>query len=99
MPPEAEPADIQDERRRARRVRMIADFTCAVIMQSRMARSEAEALIVAARARILELFPGREDTYELLYASRFRRILDEFALPDLADQKGRVLRFARRRTP
>jgi hypothetical protein len=97
--PGPEAAEIQEERRRARHVRMIADFTCAVIMQSRMVRSEAEGLVLAARTRILELFPGREDTYELLYAPRFRRILDEFAVPDPVGQKRRVLPFPRRPTP
>ncbi len=99
MPPEPEADAIQDERRRARHVRQIADFTCAVIMQSRMARSEADGLVLAARTRILELFPGREDTYELLYAPRFRRILDEFAVPDPPTLKGRLLPFSTRRTP
>lgn len=77
--------EIQDEDRRARRARMIVDFTANVIMQSGMRRSEAEALVQAARAAVLELFPGREQTYELLYAGRFRRLLDEFTRPDPPD--------------
>jgi hypothetical protein len=74
--------EILDEQRRARQVRLIVDFTCTVIMQSHMARADAEALVQAARDRVLELFPGREDTYEILYARRFQRILDEFAPAD-----------------
>jgi hypothetical protein len=85
--------EIQDERRRERHVRLIADFTCTVIMQTRMARTDAEGLVQAARSRILELFPGREETYELLYAPRFRRILDEFAGPNAEDPRGRVITF------
>ncbi len=83
--------EIQDEDRRARRARMIVDFTANVIMQSGMRRSEAEALVQAARAAVLELFPGREQTYELLYAGRFRRLLDEFTRPDPPD--GAVVPF------
>ncbi len=74
--------EIEDEQRRARYVRLIVDFTSSVIMQGRMVRTEAEALVRAARAKILELFPGREQTYELLYAPRFQRLLDEFTHPD-----------------
>ena len=39
--------EIEDERRRARRVRQIVDFTCAMIAQSQMARRDAEALVDA----------------------------------------------------
>ncbi len=74
--------DVQDEERRLRQLRVIVHFTSNVIMQSRLQRSEAEALVAAARARILELFPGRDETYELLYARRFERLLDEFTTPD-----------------
>lgn len=77
--------EIQDEDRRARRARTIVDFTSNVIMQSGMRRSEAEALVRAARAAVLALFPGREQTYELLYAPRFHRLLDEFTRPDPPD--------------
>jgi hypothetical protein len=58
---------------------MIVDFTSNVIAQGPMSREEAEALVAAARGRILALFPGREETYELIYAPRFRRLVDEFA--------------------
>jgi hypothetical protein len=71
-----------DERRRARRVKVIVDLTSAVIMQGRMPRSEAERLVDAARTMILRLFPGRENTYDLIYATRFRRLLSEFTQPD-----------------
>jgi len=74
--------DLQDEERRLRQVRLIVHFTSSVIMQSGLTRSEAEALVSAARTRILELFPGRDETYELLYARRFARLLDEFTRPD-----------------
>src|SRR5512141_1358764 len=46
---------IEDERRRARRVRLIVDFTCALIAQTRPLRRDAEQMVQAARARILEL--------------------------------------------
>ena len=70
-----------------RRVRVIVDLTSSAIMQGRLPRRDAETLVSAARARILDLFPGREHTYELLYARRFRRLLDEFARPQ--SQAGR----------
>lgn len=87
------PEEIDDERLRARRVRQIVDFTCAMIAQSHMARREAEALVDAARERILALFPDGAQTYEIVCAPRFRRILDEFTRPGPETGRGVVLAF------
>ena len=79
MPP---PNEFRDEEIRLRRVRLIVDFTSNLIMQSGMARGEAERLVHVARLSILELFPGRDQTFDLLYARRFRRLIDEFTVSD-----------------
>ena len=50
-------------------------------MQAQLTRRDAEQLVAAVRERILGLFPGAEETYELLYARRFKRLIDEFAKP------------------
>jgi hypothetical protein len=88
--------EIEDERLRARRVRQIVDFTCAMIAQSQMPRRDAEALVDAARERILRLFPDGEQTYEIVCAPRFRRILDEFTRPGTDTRRGVVLAFPSR---
>ncbi len=85
--------EIEDEQRRARRVRLIVDFTCALIAQTRPARRDAEAMVQAARLRILELFPGRDETYDIVCAPRFRRILDEFTRPEVEPPRGVVIPF------
>ena len=51
-------------------------------MQSQLTHRDAEQLVAAVRERILGLFPGAEETYELLYARRFKRLIDEFAKPN-----------------
>ena len=56
--------EIEDELRRARRVRQIVDFTCAMIAQGQLARRDAERLVDAARQRILDLFPFRARSSE-----------------------------------
>ena len=68
--------ELVDEQRRMRRVRFIVDFTTAVLQQTRLSRAEAELLVAAARERILEVFPGREETYEIVYARRFARLVE-----------------------
>ena len=72
-------AALADEKRRLRQLRMVVDLTCNVLMQGRLPRDEAENLVAAARRRALELFPDKEETYELILAPRFARLVREFA--------------------
>jgi hypothetical protein len=68
-----------DEPRRLRVLKMVVDLTANVLAQGRMTRPEGEALVAAARRRVLELFPDKAETYDLILAPRFGRLLDEFA--------------------
>jgi hypothetical protein len=74
---------VADEQRRARRLRMVVDLVTGVIMQGRISRSEAEELVAAARRQALDLFPGKEGTYDLVLAPRFARLMNEFVGPPL----------------
>jgi len=83
------PADaVAEERQRLRRLRAIVDLTTSLLMQARLSRPQAEELVAAARRRVLELFPDKAATYELILAPRFARLMDEFAGP-----AAKVLRF------
>jgi len=81
---------LADEAMRARKVRQIVDIASSLIMQSHMTRGDANALVQGMRERILTLFPEGEQTYELIYARRFRRLIDEFAD---ASRRGIVIPF------
>jgi hypothetical protein len=70
---------LADEARRARKVRQLVDIATNLIMQSNMTQRDAESLIRHVRDRILGLFPDSEQTYEIIYAPRFRRLIEEFA--------------------
>jgi hypothetical protein len=83
---------LADEARRARKVRQIVDIATSLIMQSSLPRADAELLVENVRERILSLFPDGAETYEVVYASRFRRLIDEFAAPP-AGRRGVVLPF------
>lgn len=78
-------------------MQLIVAVASHLIMQERPSRADGEAIVRAARARILELFPGREETYEILYARRFERLLDEFTRADPPRGPARILPFASRR--
>lgn len=83
---------LADEARRARQLRMVVDLTSNVLAQGRLTRAEAEDLVAAARRRALQLFPDKADTYDLILAPRFKRLMDEFVGP----APGRVLPFRNR---
>jgi hypothetical protein len=77
------PEEIADEERRARRLRLVVDITCNVLMQAHLTREEAEDVVATARKCALDLFPGKEDTFDLILAPRFQRLMDEFVGPAL----------------
>jgi hypothetical protein len=85
---------LADEAARAQKVRHLVDLSTSLIMQSGMTRRDAQQLVAAVRERILRLFPDGEGTYELIYAPRFNRLLDEFTRPD-PPQSGVVIPFRR----
>jgi urease gamma subunit len=87
------PEQLADEARRARKVRQVVDIATAMITQSNMTVNEAEALVQDVRARILALFPDGAETYELIYAPRFRRLVSEYTR---GRHPGVVIPFRRR---
>ncbi len=65
------------EETRLKRLRRIMDFTTALLWQADLTLSEAQKLIADAKEKTLELFPDKGATFDLVYGSRFRRILAE----------------------
>ena len=73
------PAEEKAERedRKIKRLRILVDLVTGVLNQTDMPLVEAVRLVRGVRAQALELFPGKEQTYDLLYAPRFARLLRE----------------------
>lgn len=65
------------EERKLRRLRIMMDMTSALLWQSDLTLGEAHKLVAYARAMALELFPDKGEAFDLIYGSRFRRILTE----------------------
>jgi hypothetical protein len=70
-------AALLNEEQRLRTLRRTMDFAAALLWQSDLTLAEAQTLVAQARRRALELFPDKADTFDLIYGSRFRRILME----------------------
>lgn len=88
--------ELRDEQRRLRQVRFIVDLTTSVLMQGDLTRAEGEHLVASARTRILSLFPGRDATYDILYARRFATLIDTCTRPAAPDTRGQILPFRAR---
>jgi hypothetical protein len=71
------PEAIREESLRIRRLRLIVDLVSSLIRQGDLPLPESVRLVQAVRQQALLLFPGKEETYDLVYAPRFARILRE----------------------
>lgn len=71
------------EEKNLRRLRFIVDLAQAVLMQQAdLTLKEAFAIMRNTKLATLNLFPDKEQVFELVYAPRFRRIITErFVIP------------------
>lgn len=85
---------IEEESRRLRYLRVMVDLTTCILMQGRLTREEAETLVAATRQRALALFPDKGETYDLILAPRFARLVREFVA--IGPSSAKVLPFPAR---
>ena len=71
-------AKIEDENKQIRRLRFLVDLTFATIAQDNaLTLDEAWEHVLALKGAAVAMFPGKEDTFDLLYLPRFSRLLQE----------------------
>jgi len=72
-----------EEERRMRMLRFVVDLNQAVLMQQEdLTLREAFEILRNTKQAALSLFPDKDDVFELVYSSRFRRIIRErFVIP------------------
>ncbi len=62
--------DIVAEGRKVRRLQLMIDLVMSIISQSRaMPVEEASQMVASTRRAALEMFPGQEHTYDLIYGA------------------------------
>lgn len=71
------PQEIAEENKKIRRLRFMVDLTISLIYQSNMTMEEANEHFTKVKKYALRLFPGKELAFELIYAPRFKRIINE----------------------
>ena len=69
--------DIQEEEKKLRRLRFIVDFALEYIKTQEVSHDDAISVIEGVRRHAMKLFPGHEETFDLIYMSRFRRLLND----------------------
>ena len=71
------PEELRAEERRVRELQIMADLILCLLAGTNLALYESLLLLKAAKRFALYRFPDKEETYELIYGSRFRRVLRE----------------------
>jgi len=65
------------EERKLRRLRRAMDVAATLLRQVDLSLEEAQDVVNHAKQTALQLFPDKEETFDLIYGPRFRRILVE----------------------
>ena len=65
------------EERKLRRLRRAMDVAVTLLRQVDLSLEEAQDVVNHAKQTALQLFPDKEETFDLIYGPRFRRILVE----------------------
>ena len=69
--------EINEENKKIRFLRLLVDFSMQFILQGDLPFEEALKVVEGVKGHACRLFPGKEETFELIYRPRFRRILVE----------------------
>jgi hypothetical protein len=73
----ADKAALLDEEKKLRRLGRAMDVAVALLWRIDLTLEEAQDIVSHAKRTALELFPDKEDTFDLIYGARFRRVLAE----------------------
>jgi hypothetical protein len=69
--------EIKEENRKIRYLRFLVDFSILSIQQDELFLEEALELVEDVKRAACALFPGKEETFELIYRARFNRVIQE----------------------
>ncbi len=67
--------EILEENKKIRYLRFLVDFSLSHIAQSNISPEVALDLVEKVKKQALILFPGKEDTFEIIYRPKFQRII------------------------
>jgi hypothetical protein len=65
------------ENKKIRTLRLLVDSACLWLSRGELTREESWEMVEKVKQWAVLLFPGKEDTFDLIYLPRFRRIIEE----------------------
>jgi len=68
-------AEIDDESRRMRRLRILVYLALDTIASGSLSAEEAAGMAAATRKLALDMFPGKERAFDLLYRPKFQQVM------------------------
>ena len=68
---------IKEENKKIRRLRFIVDFALQYIRTQEITHDEAIAVVEGVKKHALRLFPGKDEAFDIIYAPRFKRVLNQ----------------------
>ena len=68
--------EIDEESRRGRRLRILVHLTLETIAGGGLSIEEAAGMVAATRRVALELFPGKEFAFDIIYRPKFQRLIN-----------------------
>jgi hypothetical protein len=69
--------EVKEENRKIRYLRFLVDFSILSIQQDELLFQEAQERVEDVKRAACNLFPGKEETFELIYRPRFNRVIQE----------------------
>ena len=69
--------EILEEEKKLRRLRFVVDFALEFIRNQDITHDHAISVVEGVKKHSMRLFPGKEDAFDLIYAPRFKRLLNE----------------------
>ena len=77
MKREISETEVTEENRKLRYLRFLVDFSILSIQQDDLLPEQAQELVEDVKRAACGLFPGKEETFELIYRPRFLRAIHE----------------------
>jgi len=75
--PKPTPQEITEENKKIRTLKFMVDFSMSLISQGMMTKDEALDQFDKVKIFAMRLFPDKEQTFDIIYAPRFIRIINE----------------------
>ncbi len=67
--------EIDEESRQIRRLRILVRLTMETIADGDLSAEEASGMIAATREAAMQMFPGKERAFDLIYRPQFQRLM------------------------